>query len=50
MTNLEKSIITETTTDAQRFWATDIAMMVQPWLRTGERSTIKRHHLDPALL
>ena len=37
-------------TDEGHFWATDIAMMVQSWVRTCERLNIKRHELDPAPL
>lgn len=32
------------------FWATDIAMMVQSWVRTCERKNIDRHSLEPAPL
>jgi hypothetical protein len=33
-----------------RFWAVDIAMMVQSWVRTSQRANITRHELDPAPL
>ncbi len=32
------------------FWATDIAMMVQSWVRTCERLKIRCHDLEPAPL
>jgi hypothetical protein len=32
------------------FWAADIAMMVQSWIRTSERGNLIRHDMDPAPL
>jgi hypothetical protein len=37
-------------TDIGLFWATDIAMMVQSWVRTSERANITRHEREPAPL
>lgn len=37
-------------TDYGQFWATDIAMMVQSWVRTSERSGIECHDKEPAPL
>lgn len=32
------------------FWVNDIAMMVQSWVRTCERKSIRRHEMEPAPL
>lgn len=37
-------------TDDGLFWVTDIAMMVQSWIRTSERHGIKCHAKEPAPL
>lgn len=37
-------------TDEGEFWVTDIAMMVQSWIRTSERNGIKCHEKEPAPL
>ncbi len=37
-------------TDDGDFWVTDIAMMVQSWIRTSERNGIKCHEAEPAPL
>lgn len=39
-----------TLTDDGLFWVTDIAMMVQSWIRTSERHAIKCHPKEPAPL
>jgi hypothetical protein len=37
-------------TDYGTFWVTDIAMMVQSWVRTSERCGISCHDMEPAPL
>lgn len=37
-------------TDDGHFWATDIAMMAQSWIRTSERNGLACHELEPAPL
>ncbi len=50
MTNRDRPLINDALTEEGIFWATDIAMMVQSWVRSCERSNIKRHHMEPAPL
>jgi len=44
--NSDEAVLTE----EGLFWATDVAMMAQSWVRTCERENIQRHRLDPAPL
>lgn len=37
-------------TDYGDFWVTDVAMMVQSWIRTSERRGIMCHEMEPAPL
>lgn len=53
--NKPLTLIPEGTTQPQlsddgEFWVTDIAMMVQSWIRTSERNEIRAHSKEPAPL
>jgi hypothetical protein len=50
MTDRDRPLSGESITEEGRFWAADIAMMVQSWVRTCERNQIRRHKLEPAPL